>query len=283
VRALWVNGRLVEPAARVRGASDPGFTLGDGLFETMRVLGGKGFRLAEHLARLRSSASRVDLRVPENLERGIREAVAAGGGGSGALRLTLTRGEAPPGLRIPEGAEGTLVLALHPLPARERQGRDGVSGVVAGGRIDERASTTGLKHLGYLGAVLAQREADAAGADDALLLNTAGNLAEAAAANLFLVSEGRLFTPSLACGALPGITRALVLELAAAAGIPHTEEPLAPSRLDGADEAFLTSSLRGLEPLVSVGGRPLGDGRPGPLTRRLQLAYLDLLHAECGG
>jgi branched-chain amino acid aminotransferase len=120
---------------------------------------------------------------------------------------------------------------------------------------------------------MAQAEARAAGADEALFLDTAGHLAEGAASNLFLVAGGALWTPPLSCGVLPGITRAVVIELAAAAGIPVREEPLAPAALRDATEAFLTSSLRELVPVVAIGDDPVGDGRPGPLTLRLLELY----------
>ncbi len=279
---VWVNGSLVEAADARISTTDRGFTLGDGLFETMRITNGRIIRLDAHLDRLRRSARRIGLACPEPLEAAIASALGANEAVEGSVRLTLTRGPSMPGLRVVHGESPTIVITVRPYTPDVSQSRDGVRAIIASGCLNERGSAAGLKHLGYLEAILAQREADAAGVDEAILLDTRGNLAEAAAANIFVVVDGELLTPSLDSGILPGITRATALGLAAEAGISAREQSLLPAVLQHAQEAFITSSLREIVPLVAVDGRSVGTGKPGPLTRRIQQAYTQLVRQEGG-
>jgi branched-chain amino acid aminotransferase len=172
---------------------------------------------------------------------------------------------------------------VHALPAfPDALYRRGISAHVASGRRNERAMTAGHKTLAYTDAVAALAEARAAGADEALFLDTEGHLSEATASNVFVVAGGALLTPPLSCGALPGITRAAVLRLAAELGAEAADDrPLDADALRAAEEAFLTSSVRELVPLVRVGGEPLGRGAPGPVTARLLAAYRALVAREC--
>jgi branched-chain amino acid aminotransferase len=274
---VWVDGRLCEAHDARVSVFDRGFLLGDGLFETMRAYGGRVFRLGAHLDRLRRSADRVGIRVPDGLDAAVRETLAANRLADAAVRLTVTRG-AGPGVEPPADAAPTVVIAVRPPAAPPAE----VRAAWARGRVNEHAATAGLKRLGYLDAIVEVAAARTAGSDDVLFLDTAGHLAEAAYSNLFLVAEGALWTPPLGCGVLPGITRAAVLEIARAEGWPVREEPLAPERLGSATEAFLTSSVREIVPLVSVGGRPVGAGRPGPVTARVRVRYAELVRSECG-
>jgi len=259
---VWWNGALMEDGAARIDPADRGFTLGDGLFETLRVADGAPRHLARHLARLRAGSERLDLPVPWTdaaLGAAMAALLAATGCRTGSLRLTLTRGPAARGVLPPAVAAPSLLLTCGGLPP------DGpVRAVVATvTRRNEHSPLSRLKSLNYLDAILARQEAARRGADDALLLNTAGRLAEATAANLFVRHGDRLLTPPVTEGALPGIGRALVLERH-----PAEECPLTLDDLGRADEAFLTNSL-GLRPLVAVDGRPVGDGRPGALAAAL--------------
>jgi branched-chain amino acid aminotransferase len=280
MKRVYVDGRLLAAAEAVVPVTDRGFTLGDGLFETMRVAGGVVFRFSAHLARLRSSAGRIGLPLPHALEDAVTSTVAANRIVDGAVRLTVTRGDAAPGLRTPERSVPRLVVAAYEYRPSSTVYEAGVRALIASGRVNERGAAAGLKHTGYMEAILAQREAEAAGVAEAILLDGRGRLAEAASANLFLVRGDRLLTPSLVCGVLPGITRAAVLELAPPLGIPTGEELLAPELLADCQEAFLTSSLRGIVPLVEVDGQKIGTGSPGALTRRLANAYRALVRLE---
>jgi branched-chain amino acid aminotransferase len=197
-----------------------------------------------------------------------------------AVRLTVTRGTLP-GLAPPADARSvTVVLLVQTVPhfAPEIY-RTGLSVHVASGRRNEFAMTAGIKTLAYTDSVMALIEARRHGADEALLLDTAGHVSEASASNVFLVSGGTVLTPPLSCGALPGITRAVVLELLAERGILTFERPISAAELATTDEVFLTSSLRGIAPVASIDGRSLG--LPGPITRAVMDAYAARMLQEC--
>jgi branched-chain amino acid aminotransferase len=274
-----VNGARVDPAAPALSVSDRGFTLADGCFETMRAYGGVIFRLDRHLGRLAGTADRLGIPVPSHLDQTVSDAARAlrARRADAALRLTVTRGIGA-GLAPVAGAPPTTVLLIDrvpPFPATLFA--RGLSTHIALGRRNEHASTAGLKTLAYTEAVLAAAEARARGADDALFLDTAGHLCEGTSSNIFLVIRGVAHTPPRSCGVLPGITRAVVLEILATLDIPIVESPIPPEALDAADELFLTSSLREIAPVTSVSDRPVGTGAPGPVTRRVREAYQALI------
>ncbi|MGH6913983.1 MAG: aminotransferase class IV, partial [Geminicoccales bacterium] len=186
------------------------------------------------------------------------------------LRLTLSRGSGPRGLAPPDQPAPTLLITAAaiggkpPAPARA---------VIVTTRRNEHSPLAGLKSLNYLDNLLSLREAREKGADEAILLNTAGRLACASAANLFLVEGERLLTPAEREGVLPGVTRAALLEIARGLGLAVEETGMPPSTLGRAEEAFLTNSLLGIRPLVEIDGRPVKEGRIGPMTLRLRQAY----------
>lgn len=268
---VWLNGRLVPANEATVSVVDRGFLLGDALFETMRAYGGRVFRLAEHLDRLARGAQRIGLPLPGGLADAVAETLSANGLADAAVRLTVTRGPGT-GLTPPEHPEPTVVIAARPASKPP----DAVRAKWARGRVNEHATTAGLKRPAYLDAVVEMGEARTAGYDDVLFLDTAAHLVEGAYSNVFVFAHGMLRTPPPTCGILPGITRATVLEIAAGQGPAAAEEALDPAVLDEAEEAFLTSSLREIVPLVSVGGRPIGRGEPGPVTRGMQAAYASL-------
>lgn len=262
---VYLNDRLVDAATARIDPADRGLTLGDGLYETIAVRGRRPARVPAHLARLRRGARVVGLAVAEDdaaLAAALADVARANGIDEGVLRLTLTRGPAPPGLAPPDAAEPTLLITgraekLSPAPT--------TTAIVATvTRRNALSPLSRIKTTNCLDAVLAHREALERGADDALLRNAAGDLAEATAANLFAVIAGALVTPPLADGALAGVMRADVID-----GLGAEERSVSPVDLAGASEAFLTSSLR-IRPLVAVDGKPIGSGRPGPVTARAQ-------------
>lgn len=279
---VWQDGRVRDAAEATIGVEDRGFLFGDGLFETMRVNGGVVFRLASHLERLSAGAARLGIPLPGGLARAIAELVEAGGLAEAALRLTLTRGVGGEGLELPPTHRPTVVISLRPgpvFPAAWYEG--GLSLVIATQRVGARSATAGLKTTGYLPSILALAEARSAGADDALLLNEREEIAEASASNLLWVSSGgALRTPSADCGILPGITRATVLELARAAGQAVEEGEWGIGELAAAREVFTTSSLRGIAPVTTLEGRPIGSGAVGEITRRLMDDYEALFRRE---
>jgi branched-chain amino acid aminotransferase len=280
--AIWVNGEPRPDDLAHVSAHDRGFTLADGLFETMRVREGRVFRLEHHLARLAGGLLALHISMPARIREWVLGAVDAAGLPDASVRLTVTRGVGSSGL-APVACRPTVVIAIGPLPAFPPAiYESGLTAHVASGRRNERAMTVGLKTLAYVDAVAGLLEAQRVGADEALFLDTDGHCSEATASNLFVWTGSLLLTPPVSCGALPGITRATVLELASGLGLDASDRPFSLEQVLEAQEAFLTSSLRGLAPLVRIGGRPIGAGSPGTVTRRLASAYAALVQRECG-
>lgn len=261
---VLLNGRLVAAEQAQVAVSDRGFTLGDGLFETIKVLGGVPLRLDGHWRRLSEGAALLRLPLPldrDGAAAAIAEVLRANGLGDATLRLTVSRGPGQRGLLPPTPCTPTVVLSAGPLPPALGPARVVVAESV---RRNPHSPLARVKALSYLDNVLARLEAEERGADDALLLNTEGRLAETTIANIFAVlADGTLATPPVAEGALPGVRRAELVERLGAA-----ERPLALDDLKGAREAFLTNALS-IRPLVAVDDHPIGDGRPGTLTRSL--------------
>lgn len=286
---LWVNGKLI-PAGRAHiDARDRGLTLGDGLFETVRVHRGYPLGLDRHFARLRRGLGFLAINLPwedRELADAIEATLDANGLTSAAIRLTVSRGVPETRGLLPDpDASPSLVIDAQPFsgyPA-ELYSR-GIAAVTSRIPRNERSPLTGLKTLSYLDQVLVRWEAAVLGADDALMLNTAGELTCASAANLFLVIGEHLVTPPIEAGALPGTTRELILRrLALEAGIEVIEQCLQPQALLVSSEAFLTSALLGVAPLTRVDRHPVGDGLPGTRTRQLQTALNEWVEAACSG
>lgn len=272
---LGVNGRLVPAGAPALDPRDRGFALGDGLFETMRARAGVIPWIDRHLARLRTGAAVLSIPLPwtdAELVAHIEEVLQANRLAAAAVRLTVSRGVPSRRGLLPEpGATPSLVVHAQPFPGYPAElHRRGMRVVTSRVRRNEHSPLAAIKSLSYLDQVLARQEAAAPGADEALLWNTAGDLVCASAANLFLIRDGRLLTPSVTSGALPGIARGLVLtEIAPRLGLAVAEQAVQPAEMGEAEEAFLTSALLGVMPLVAVDRVPIGRGRPGAVTRRL--------------
>jgi branched-chain amino acid aminotransferase len=215
-QTVWLNGRLIPSDEARIDPSDRGFTLGDGVFETICAHDGMPLHLARHLVRLVEGARILGIPVPHSetaLAMAIEDVLRANGLDRAAVRMTLSRGPAPRGVLPADDIRPTLLITVGTLPDALPPARV----IVAQGvRRNEFSPLSRIKSLNYLDSMLARREAAAAGADDALLLNTRGNLAEASAANLLLYVSGRWVTPAVADGALPGIARGLLLETGAA-------------------------------------------------------------------
>lgn len=280
---LWLNGVQRLDDEPLLSPLDRGFTLADGLFETMRARGGTVFRLDAHLDRLHAGARVLGIPIPP----GMRDHVAAAartaftnGYDHASVRLTVSRGPAPPGLAPPPHPAPTIALTISPLnpPSAPRP----VVAMMAHARRNEHALTSGLKTLAYTESVLALSQARAAGADDAIFLDTAGHVSEATASNLFAVIDDVITTPPLSCGVLPGITRAAVLEIARTLDIGVAQREIAEPELAMATEIFLTSSIREVAPLVRIGTTVVGAGKPGPVTQQLIECYAARVRSECG-
>lgn len=274
---VYLSGRYL-PASRARvSVFDRGLLYGDALFETVRVYGDQPFALESHWARMAGGAQRMGFRIPGDaaLWSNIAATLVRRNGltsAGAAVRFTVTRGPAGETLAPPRGAQPMLLATARALdPRLPRFRRRGVAVSILpfhsglGGLLD------GVKTTDYATAVLAKVEAARQGAFEGIYSTPRGELLEGATSNLFCVRRGKLLTPPLATGVLPGVTRSLVVELARELGIAVREKRLQRADLERADEAFLTATTLEVMPIRSVDGSSLGD--PGLLTRRLQDAY----------
>lgn len=262
---LWVNGRFVDEAAPSVSALDHGLTVGDGVFETLKVVDGRPFALTRHLDRLVRSATGMGLSPPnaETVRQACDEVASTlEPQAVHRLRITYTAGPGPLGSDR-SGAQPTLVVAASAAPAWAA----GATVAVAPWPRNERGALSGLKTTSYGENVVALSWAAQRGADEALLLNTRGELCEGTGSNVFVVRGTRVLTPPLESGCLAGITRALVLEWTDAIEATLTHEDL-----HQADEVFLTSSTRDVQPVVDVDGHLLPSGG---LTRRIAEEFAD--------
>lgn len=280
---VWVDGeRLPSEGAHV-SARDRGLTLADGVFETMRAHNGTVFRLDHHLTRIEGALRLLAIPAPAELRDWVDTAIRGAHAPDASVRLTVTRGVGPGGLTVPAEQIPTVIVTVAPPPAfGAAMYETGLTAQTASGRRNEHSMTVGLKTLSYTDSVAAMLDARRNGVDEALFLDTEGHCSEATASNFFAVIDGQVTTPPTACAALPGITRAAVIELAAGLGLKVDDRPLDPGKLKFATEAFLTSSLRGIAPLVRLDGMAIGTGRPGKVTRQVMTAYAELVARECG-
>jgi branched-chain amino acid aminotransferase len=263
---VWFNGSVLpDPDSAVIGVTDHGFTVGDGVFETLKVVDGVPFGLTRHLDRLAVSAAGLGLPAPDLGQ--VRDGVAAVLSGQvlqlGRLRITYTAGPAPLGSGRGAGPATLVVIADAMAPAPDTTAVVRVPWV-----RNERSPIAGLKTTSYADNVVALARAKEEGATEAIFANTLGNLCEGTGANIGYVVGGEARTPSLASGCLAGVTRALLLEWC---DVAEVDEPIAV--LDEAEEVFLVSTTRDVQPVHRVDGR--GLEAPGPVTRKLQETWAD--------
>ncbi|RJP73152.1 MAG: branched-chain amino acid aminotransferase [Candidatus Abyssobacteria bacterium SURF_17] len=281
---IYLNERFVPEAEARVSVFDRGFLYGDGVFETLRAYGGRIFRLNEHMRRLEQSASLIGLRLPQadQLADVCRQLIERNGAEDAMLRMSVTRGPAVGGIGIARAGEPTIVAFVRPpMPLPSDAYTRGVSArIVAVRRNSSQALDARIKSMNFLNSILARAEAETAGAYEAILLNHSGHIAEASTANVFFATEKRLITPSADSDILPGITRAAVLDMAEAMGMPCEERGIKPSELSELRECFLTSSGVELLPVTEIDGGAVGAGAPGPVYERLHQAYRELVRRE---
>jgi len=273
-----INGSVL-PAQEARiSVLDNGFTFGDAVYETMRTYGGRPFELGRHLRRLRASAARLGFVIPEDdalLERRLTGLLEQAANPESYIRIIVSRGTGDISYRFENVKGPTVVMVvkpLEPLPASSFE--EGIEvAVVSVRRNSPRALDPAIKSCNLLNNVLAVREAQGRRAEEAILLNERDEVAEGASTNVFLVKAGTVLTPPLTAGILAGITREVLIPQVEAAGLPFREQALHLDDLRSADEAFLTGTTRELMPIRAIDGRPVGDGRPGPITKRLIAAF----------
>ncbi len=280
---MYVNGRFVPEDEAVISPLDRGFTLADGLFETMVALGDAVFRIEDHLDRMRRGAEALHIPLPpaNDLKSVILESIRRNGHPGSVARLTVSRGlDRGRGLDASPGLQPSVVVRVAPWAGPLGSPPAGRSLVTSQIARNDRSPLSRIKSLSYVESVTARLQAQARGADDALLRNTRGLVTGGTSSNIFVVKGGSLMTPPEEDGTLPGIARRTVLEEAGRLGIPALERSLEPAVVAGADEVFLTNVVQGPVPVASLDGGVIGAGAPGPLTQRVSNAYWERVKIE---
>lgn len=282
---VFINGQFVDQQEAKISVFDHGLLYGDGVFEGIRSYNGKPFRLEEHLDRLWNSAKAIWLQIPmsqEDMAEIICRALQINGIRDGYIRVVVTRGVGTLGLDPNGCSQPEVIVIADKISLYPKEYYDNGLEIVTVSTIRNHPATVSprIKSLNYLNNILAKIEGFQAGCIEALMLNHKGELAECTGDNIFLVRQGRVFTPPNDAGILEGITRAAVIQLARADGYEVLEIPLTKHDVYIAEECFLTGTAAELVPVVKVDSRTIGDGKPGPITRHLITRFHELTQKE---
>jgi branched-chain amino acid aminotransferase len=279
---IYINGRYYSKADAKISVYDHGLLYGDGVFEGMRIYDGKVFRLEQHLNRLWESALSIALQIPispDQMTTDINATVAKNELSDGYIRLVVTRGTGSLGIDPNRCDDPQVIIIADSITLYPddlyRNGLDLVTAATI--RNHPAALSPRIKSLNYLNNVMAKLEGIKAGCVEAVMLNHNGEVAECTGDNLFIVKNGRLHTPPIDAGILEGITRNAVLELACQLGIQAIEAPMTRHDIYTADECFLTGSAAEVIAAVKLDDRQIGDGKPGPVTTKLNEAFRKLV------
>ena len=271
---IYISGKYYSKEDAKVSVYDHGFLYGDGVFEGMRSYGGKVFRLEQHLERLWASAKAIWLQMPishEEMAKAVNDTLAANGIKDGYIRLVVTRGAGALGLDPNKCSDPqVIVIADHIQLYPKEMYQNGLEIVTASTiRNHSAALSPRIKSLNYLNNIMAKIEGLQAGCVEALMLNAKGEVAECTGDNIFIVRKGVIQTPPIDAGILEGITREAVIDLAAEMKVPLQQIALTRHDIFIADECFLTGSAAEIIPVVKLDSRVIGDGKPGPLTKKL--------------
>lgn len=278
---IYLDGQFYDKENAKISVFDHGLLYGDGVFEGIRFYHGRVFRLEEHIARLFDSAKAICLKIPQDkaaMTEAVLETIRQNELQDGYVRLVVTRGPGDLGLNPALCPKATVFIiaskiTLYP----DEMYRNGLTvATCATRRIPHGALSPMVKSLNYLNNVLAKIEAQQSGAGEGLMLNEQGYVAECTGDNVFIVKNGAIFTPPISSGALAGITREVVFEIAAELGIPISEPEMTRYDIYTADECFLTGTAAEIIPAVRLDSREIGDGKPGPVTGRLIARFRQL-------
>ena len=271
---IYIDGEFFPEAEAKVSVFDHGLLYGDGIFEGIRFYNGRVFKLEEHLARLWDSARSICLDIPmsrNEMAEALLETIRQNDLRDGYIRLLVTRGVGNLGLNPAQCKRASVIIiaatvTLYP----DKAYRDGLTVVTcATRRTSPSALNPAVKSLNYLNNVMARIEANLAGADEALMLNDQGNVAECTADNVFIIKRGEIFTPPIHAGALRGVTRSVVFDIAAELGLKISETDITRHDVFIADECFLTGTAAEIIPVVKADGRVIGNGKPGPISTRM--------------
>lgn len=282
---VYIDGKFYDERKAKVSVFDHGLLYGDGIFEGIRAYNGRVFRLKEHIDRLFCSAKAILLQIPishAEVMKAVVESCRRNNIRDGYIRLLVTRGVGTLGLNPNRCKRPSVIviadkIQLYP-PALYQRGMDIIT--VPTVRNLHSAVNPAIKSLNYLNNILAKIEANNAGCEEAVMLNSEGYVAECTGDNLFIVSHGKVLTPPLSAGALYGVTRQVVIELAGQAGFAVGEPNLTRYDLFNAEECFLTGTGAEIVPVVKIDGRTIGSGKPGPVTKKLVADYHALTKAS---
>jgi branched-chain amino acid aminotransferase len=275
---IYIDGEFYPKSQAKISVFDHGLLYGDGVFEGIRAYQGIVFKLTEHVARLFQSAHAMMLEIPltkEAIIEAVLETLRKNKMKDAYIRLVVTRGVGDLGLDPRKCPKATIIvipgaIILHGNDAKEK----GITALISWVRrhpVD--ATSHEIKSLNYLNSVMAKIEANAAGADEAICLDKNGFVAEGVGENIFIVKNGKMFTPPVCSGALPGITAQVIAKLAAKLGVEVIESNITPYQLFNADEVFFTGTAAEIVPIREVNKRQIGNGKPGPITKKLIVAF----------
>ena len=273
----YVNGEFLPLERATIRVEDRGFQFADGVYEVVRTYGGKPFAIDEHIARLFRSLEAIELRISHDAERLksiIHEGLERAGFPEAIVYLQITRGCAPRHRGMPKDAEPTIVMTVRELGTHAAKLR--AEGITVITMPEFRWARCDIKSIALLPSVLAYQAAKKEAANDAIFVGDDDTVHEATAGNVFIVTRGRLRTPPKSMHILPGVTRDKILEAARAAGIETAEERITEADLYLAEEMFLTSTTAEVVPVVSVDGKKIGDGKPGPVSARIYEQFVRL-------
>jgi branched-subunit amino acid aminotransferase/4-amino-4-deoxychorismate lyase len=271
---VFLNGQFLPEAQAVVPVNDRGFLLGDGLFETMRVVGGKPFRFAQHLERMTRGADFLKIKppfTPKELEKFAGQIIDQNKMPDAILRVTLTRGAGERGYSFNGECKPTIAMTLHAAPPEKSIEWNLITSSF---RIPAADPLSSFKTTSKILHVMARAEAKEKGADEALLINTNGEVAETASGNLFWIYDEKICTVPTGRGVLPGITRAIVLEICQALGLQTNKRVIKPEALRNSTGIFVTQSAFGIVPITSFDGEPV---TPSPLVDQISNAYNEML------
>lgn len=281
VNKIYISGKLYDKADAKISVYDHGLLYGDGVFEGIRCYESKVFRLARHIDRLYESARAIHLEIPiskEEMAEAVESTLRANNRTNGYIRLIVTRGAGTLGLDPRKTSDPQIIVITDDISLYPREFYDNGLEIITAAtvRVAPNALSPRVKSLNYLNNIMAKVEGLQAGCVEALMLNPKGEIAECTGDNIFLVKGGTLRTPPLDAGILEGITRNAVIELAREDNIPVEEVALTRHDVYTADECFLTGTAAEVVPVVKCDGRPIGDGKPGPMTRQLRERFMKL-------
>jgi branched-chain amino acid aminotransferase len=282
---VFLNGAVVDEADAFIPVSDRSVLFGDGIFETIRAYQGRPFRMQRHLERLHAGCRELRISgIPpdDELKQAISELYRLNVvSGDAYVRITVTGGPFDGSRTLERSGSPAVYIVVKPFEGYpQRYYERGMRVIISSIRTNESSPLSRLKSNNYMDNILAKQEAADRGADDALMLNSNGYLAEGTSSNLFMIRRGKAETPGIECGLLPGITREVVLEICEEYGVACETGLFEPSDLLEADEAFLTVSTGEIVPIGEVEGSPIGFRCPGPLSLRLADAYRRLVKKE---